>query len=314
MTNGRRNKSRGFTLIELLVVIAIIGVLVALLLPAVQMARESARRASCTNNMKQIGLALTNYADTHRAFPFGWDRHGTAWSAMILPFMDQESLYMTLNFTESGPGNWDSGSLNQKACETVISVFRCPSMNQPEHADYNGIAARVPCSYRGNAGSLAASDDTSTVVIPGAISLENLKQNGVFFACSKIRPQDLADGLTKTILVGESPTDPDFVKDDQGMDFWYIGSPQADPCACNGGTGGTEFTEYVGSTIVGMNARWLQPGIHGTIMEMSFGSYHPQGANFVLGDGSVQYLSENIDFRVYQSLSTRDGKETNTNY
>ena len=89
-----RPKPPGFTLIELLVVVAIIGVLIALLLPAVQMARESARRATCTNNLKQIGLALTNYAEVHRTYPFGWNNHGTGWTAMILPFIDQEPLYM----------------------------------------------------------------------------------------------------------------------------------------------------------------------------------------------------------------------------
>jgi prepilin-type processing-associated H-X9-DG protein len=228
--------------------------------------------------------------------------------------MDQEPLYMTLNFTESGPGNWDSGSLNQKACETIVPTFRCPSMVQPEHADYNGIAARVPCSYRGSSGSESSSDDDSTIVLPGTKSLENTKQNGVFYACSNVKPRDITDGLTKTFLVCESPTDIDFTKDGQGMDFWYIGSPQADPCACDGGTGGTEFTEFVGSTIVGMNVRWLLPGTHGTLMEMSYGSYHPQGGNFVMADGSVQFLNETMDIRVYRALSTRAGSETSTEY
>ena len=311
-------KSRGFTLIELLVVIAIIGVLIALLLPAVQMAREAARRASCTNNLKQIGLALTNYADVHRAYPFGWDRHGAAWTAMILPYMDQEPLYLTINFTETGPansGNWDSGSPNQKACETVIGTFRCPSMSILEHMDYNGIAARVPTSYRGNGGSTAASDDPSTLV-PGYTDAFDGPQNhnGMFDSCSSIRPRDVSDGLSKTFIVCESPTDPDFTKDGQGMDFWYIGSPQIDPCNCETNVSSTEYTEFVGSTVVGMNVRWLLPDTHGTLMEMSFGSYHPQGANFVMADGSVQFISENINLRVYQSLSTRDGKETGGTY
>jgi len=313
-----RPKPPGFTLIELLVVVAIIGVLIALLLPAVQMARESARRATCTNNLKQIGLALTNYAEVHRTYPFGWNNHGTGWTAMILPFIDQEPLYMSINFTETGPGgfgNWDTdGSPNQKACETVIPTFRCPSMALPEHFDYNGIEARVPCSYRGNSGSEAASDDASTVVIPGGKSLEDISQNGVFWACSSVKPRDIVDGLSKTFLICEAPTDPDFTKDGQGMDYWYIGSPQADPCDCRGGNGGTEFTEFVGSTIVGMNVRWLLPDTHGTLMEMSHGSWHPQGANFLMGDGSVQYLSENIDLGVYRAFSTRDGRETNTGY
>ena len=315
----RRSKSFGFTLIELLVVIAIIGVLIALLLPAVQMAREAARRSQCTNNMKQIGLALSNYVDAHRCYPFGWNPHGTGWTAMILPYIDQSQLYDTINFTETGPfpalggyGNWDTdGSPNQKACETVISTFRCPSLRIAEHFNYNGIEQRVPCSYRGNGGSEAASDDPSTLV-PGYTKAFDGPQvhNGLFFACSSVRPKDVSDGLSKTFLVCESPTDPDFTKDGQGMDFWYIGSPQIDPCNCQTNTSGTEYTEFVGSTVVGMNVRWLLPDTHGTLMEMSFGSYHPQGANFLMCDGSVQFLGEDMDLRVYQSLSTRAGDES----
>ncbi len=85
--------------------------------------------------------------------------------------------------------------------------------------------------------------------MPGSKSLETMYLNGIFSACSKTTISDIIDGSSNTILLGESQTDPDFGKDGQGMDHWYIGSPQADPCACNGGTGGTEFTEAVGTTI-----------------------------------------------------------------
>ena len=97
-TRGRH----GFTLVELLVVIAIIGVLVALLLPAVQAAREAARRMSCSNNVKQLSLSLHNYENVHRKFPFGWNTHGTLWSAMILPFIEKSNLYGTLQFAGCG--------------------------------------------------------------------------------------------------------------------------------------------------------------------------------------------------------------------
>jgi prepilin-type N-terminal cleavage/methylation domain-containing protein/prepilin-type processing-associated H-X9-DG protein len=315
----RFKRNLGFTLIELLVVIAIIGVLIALLLPAVQMARESARRSSCTNNMKQIGLALMNYAEAHRVYPPGWDTHGAGWTAHILPYMEHAALYDSINFVETGPGgaaNWDTdGSTNQKACETVIATFRCPSLAIDQHMNYNGIEARVPASYRGNGGSIAASDDPSTLVPPYTDAFDGPQNhNGLFDSCSSYRPRDVADGLSKTIIVGESPTDPDFTKDGQGMDFWYIGSPQIDPCNCQTNVSSTEYTEYVGSTVVHMNVRWTLPGTHGTLMEMSFGSWHPQGANFLMADGSVQYLSENMDLKIYQALSTRDGKETGGTY
>ncbi|HVJ81743.1 MAG TPA: DUF1559 domain-containing protein, partial [Planctomycetia bacterium] len=177
----RSRKRLGFTLIELLVVIAIIGVLIALLLPAVQMAREAARRSSCTNNLKQIGIALTNYAETHRTYPFGWDRHGTAWSAMILPYIEYAALYDRINFVETGPassGNWDAAWGNTEVLRVVISTYRCPTMDQPEHQDYNGVIARVPTSYRGNAGSDAAADqtvETDDLGLPPALSLETVQ-------------------------------------------------------------------------------------------------------------------------------------------
>jgi prepilin-type N-terminal cleavage/methylation domain-containing protein/prepilin-type processing-associated H-X9-DG protein len=309
-------KRRGFTLIELLVVIAIIGVLIALLLPAVQMAREAARRSSCTNNLKQIGLALTNYVETHKTYPFGYDKHGSAWSAMILPYIEYASVYDRINFVETGPassGNWDAAWGNVEVLKVEIATYRCPTMDQPLHADFNGVPGRVPTSYRGNAGSDIVSDDESTRVVPGRW-LEETDLNGIFYPCSSVRPGRVIDGLSKTFFVGESPTDIEYTKDGQGMDYWSIGSPQADPCGCDGGTGGTEFSEFVGSASVPINARWLQPDLHGTLMEMSFGSYHPQGANFVFGDGSVHYLSESIDMNIYRALSTRSGGETKVDF
>ncbi len=149
----------GFTLVELLVVIAIIGILVGLLLPAVQAAREAARRMSCSNNMKQLGLAMHNYHDTHRVFPNGFGVNQEFWSALILPQLEQTNLHATLNWTNSsllGYGtDWTSyNSPNKVACETVVPVFRCPSMAQGEHLDYNSISRRVPVSYRGVAGAI----------------------------------------------------------------------------------------------------------------------------------------------------------------
>jgi prepilin-type N-terminal cleavage/methylation domain-containing protein len=301
---------RGFTLIELLVVIAIIAILIALLVPAVQQAREAARRTQCRDHLKQLVLALHNYHEQARMFPFGWDTRGTSWGAMILPQIDQAPLYSTLIFQESGPGNWAAnGSPNEAAGGTFVAVFRCPSMAVPEHLDNEGIPGRVPAAYRGNAGSAASSDDASTIVIPGTASLEERDQDGVFYACSSVRFSDIRDGPSTTFLLGESATDPEFVKDGNAMDHWSMGSPQVDPCRCDGGTGGTEFSEFVGTTIVTMNARTRDPATHGRLMELSFGSYHEGGAHFGLGDGAVRFVSENIDMRVYRALSTRRGSE-----
>lgn len=309
---SRRNSAigHGFTLVELLVVIAIIGALVGLLLPAVQAAREAARRMSCSNNVKQLGLAMHNYHDTFGVFPYGWDQRGAVWSTHILPQIEQGNIYDTLIFQESGPGNWDAnGSPNETAAGTYVATFRCPSMSQPEHISNNGIPLRVPASYRGSAGSESSSDDTSTIVIPGTKSLENLDQDGIFYACSRTKFRDILDGTSHTLMLGESYTDPFFVKDGQGMDYWYIGSPQADPCRCDGGTGGTEFSEVVGTTIAKINARRTQPTLHGRLMELSFGSYHIGGAQFAFCDGSIKFITDSIDMEIYKGLGSRDGHE-----
>ncbi len=298
-------KRSGFTLVELLVVIAIIGILVGLLLPAVQAAREAARRMSCSNNSKQIALALHNYESSHRKMPFGWNTHGTLWSAMILPFMEQGNLYATLEFSEYS--NWGTdGTPNALAAATLVTAFRCPSMPIEEHLDYNGIPGRVPASYRANGGSEVTSDDTSTRPIANTKSFEMLRLNGVFYACSATRFADITDGTSNTFAIGESHTDPDFVKDGQGMDFWVIGSGQADPCRCDGGTGGTEFSEAAGSTYMPLNLQIRDPGAHGRLMELAFGSYHIGGAQFGMCDGSVQFISDSIDLRVYQDLGARN--------
>ncbi|MCM2374988.1 DUF1559 domain-containing protein [Aporhodopirellula aestuarii] len=298
-----------FTLVELLVVIAIIGILVGLLLPAVQSAREAARRMSCSNNLKQIGLGMHNYHDTFGKFPYGWDQRGTTWSAHILPQIEQGSLYETLIFQESGLGNWatDDGP-NEAAAGTYIGTYRCPSMALPDHIDNNGIPERVPASYRGSAGTKATSDDTSTA-LPDSISLESLDQDGIFYACSKTKFRDILDGTSHTIMIGESYTDPSFVKDGQAMDYWYIGSPSSDPCRCDGGTGGTEFSEVVGTTIGPINSRLRKPDLHGRLMELSFGSYHTGGAYFLLCDGSVQFITESVNQEVYVGLGSRSGHE-----
>lgn len=310
-TRDNRKKRVGFTLIELLVVIAIIAVLIALLLPAVQQAREAARRSSCKNNLKNIGLALHNYEESYKVFPYGFDAREALWSAMILPQIDQAPLYDSLIWQESGPGNWDAdGSPNEAACGTFLSVFICPSMAMAPQRDNQGIPHRAASSYRACAGSDSWSDDDSTIVSPpapaGAKALEQNGLNGVFYGVSRTKIADVRDGMSNTILVGESYTDT-YSKDGQQMDYWNIGSPQTggwNP----GGTGGTEYSEGLGSTGPKMNSR-LDPTMPGEIMEISFGSYHVGGAHFCLGDGTVRFISENIDIRVYQGLGTRSGKE-----
>ena len=307
---SRSVRRDGFTLIELLVVIAIIAVLIALLLPAVQQARESARRTQCKNNLKQLGVAMHNYHDTHGVFPFGWDELETGWHAMILPQIEQTSLYSTLIWQENGLGNWNAvGSPNLTACEKLIAAFRCPSMSVPEHINNESIPARSPVSYRAVASSMAASDDASTIPAGSGttVSLEQAIHDGMFFGCSSISLRDVTDGTSNTIMIGESFTDPSYVKDGQGMDYWQIGSPQTGTWVL-GGIGGTEYSEFAGSTFGRINSR-RDPLVNGVIMEMSFGSWHVGGAHFTLADGSVKFINESVDLSLYRKLATRAGGE-----
>ena len=175
---------RGFTLIELLVVIAIIAVLVALLLPAVQQAREAARRTTCRNNIRQLALALHNYQSSHRVFPFGvlgisgnpQDNYVLhTWMTMILPDVDQQPLYNSYNCNV----RFDN-PVNAMAVHTVVPVYVCPSVVVPVQDD-----RFAPSHYAGNAGTVPGNDD------------------GVLFPLSKISFRDLTDGSSNTIAAGE---------------------------------------------------------------------------------------------------------------
>jgi hypothetical protein len=296
-------------LVELLVVIAIIGLLLALLLPAVQAAREAARRATCQNHLRQLALALHHYHDQFQRFPFGWDTHGTGWSALILPQLEQAGLHYTFVFDENGVGNWGSGSgsANEVACATVIPVFRCPSMSQPLHVDNSGITGRVPASYRGCGSSQVLSDDAGTAP-SGFRSYQEVEHNGIFYGCSSIALRDVLDGTSTTVMLGESYTDVNFVQDGNALDFWYVGSPQIDPCRCDGSANGTEFSEFVGSTAARINARFIAAStVHEK--EMSFGSYHAGGTYLCFADASVHFVSESVDQAVYRALGSRHGGE-----
>jgi len=294
-----RLRRRGFTLVELLVVIAIIGVLVALLLPAVQAAREAARRSSCSNNLKQIGIALHNYHDLHLTFPFGWSNRGQGWSACILPQMEQGPLYDTLEWAEGN--NWSiDGTPNERACGTLIPSYRCPSAAIPKHVNNQGIPERVPATYKAVASSTADSDDPGTSASGRHLELNDLE--GIFFGDSKIGFREILDGTSNTFMVGECWWDT-FSQDGNQMDFWYIGSPQVDPWP-----NGTEYSEFVGSTGVPMNARKIA-STSGYVKELSYTSFHPGGAMFTLGDASVRFVSYTINTATYQALGSRAGAE-----
>jgi hypothetical protein len=254
---------------------------------------------------------MMNYEAAFKRLPSGWTNHGALWSAAILPQIEQQSLYNTLLFQETGIGNWDNPlSPNYRACQTVVSTFQCPSCPNLSPANYNNIQNRVPISYRVNGGSRVSSDDASTRTISGTQSFEEMNLDGTGYGCSRVRFRDITDGLTGTVLLGESRTDPRFIKDGQGMDWWAFGSPQIDPCDCRGGTGGTEFTEAAGSFLIPPNVAVTRPATNGYLMEVAFGSFHVGGTNLSKCDGSVFFLSDNTDINIVRAIGSRNGAET----
>jgi len=308
----RPSSRNAFTLIELLVVIAIIAILVALLLPAVQQAREAARRSSCKNNLKQIGLALHNYHDAHNSLPPGsivllnssgttYNGHGWTWHASILPYIEQGTLYDAIQGPgDSGMGS-ESGGVNdakQKlAGQTPISVFRCPSQpdvrlgvqkNEYETSNYNGNMGTL-IGYSGdNCYGGSVTDPAGMRATGGCMNAD-----GVFFISSNIAFRDVTDGLSNTIFVSEVI--------DSGGDADKLGGGGSDRkyCFSNGADSNppTEMSEYL------IAAESNDP--INAYTEEAAGSYHVGGAQFVFGDGSVRFMSENMSMTTYQAVSTR---------
>lgn len=301
---------RGFTLIELLVVIAIIAILVALLLPAVQQAREAARRAQCKGRLKQIGIALHNYHDIHNTLPIGYTTHGTGWSAMILPQLELANLYETLTFAEGPPGDWNSPGPNQLACSTILPVFHCPThpklIPEPNHP---GMPGRVPSAYVGCvSGTVGLTPWTAGSQTPDT-AFAQTQNDGVIYRNSSTRFADITDGSSNTVVAGEAPTNFPKVKDGQGMDHWYIGSWQVDGDHLPPPGVLEETSEFVCSTGIPINAHIVDATLAGHEYEAAFGSYHTGGAHLLFGDGSVKFVSENIDRTVYSAIGTRSGEE-----
>ncbi|PIR53884.1 prepilin-type cleavage/methylation domain-containing protein [Candidatus Peregrinibacteria bacterium CG10_big_fil_rev_8_21_14_0_10_42_8] len=278
------SKRRGFTLIELLVVIGIIAILVALLLPAVQQAREAARRMQCKNNLKQIGIALHNYHDTNNVFPpasFGTNEYG--WRVRILPMMEQAPLYKEIapegqyfgNFDPSN-GNFDTSGIAGASESTVIASYRCPSSTQIDVYKNYGTT-----NYVGSAGG--GLRDPGSNVNFGSFT------TGVIYTKSTVRMRDIQDGTTNTFMVGEANV-----------------------------TNGTDSTPiWAGEMAFGVQeARSAYDMNKINSGSNSFSSPHVGGAHFLFVDGSVHFISENIDandsygnpngYGTYQKLAMRN--------
>jgi len=204
-----RPPRRAFTLVELLVVIAIIGILVSLLLPAIQGAREAARRTQCMNNQRQITLALIQYHDVYHAFPYGaqagW---GHSWTAHILAQLEHPEIFDEVPWTDQG--NWYDSDPNslilQDMARVKIPTFRCPSQPGPETEDYI-ISNRYVTNYLGNTGSDASHDSLDFTLATTDMSRSNgvlLVRRCYYDEKNQVRMEDITDGTSNTFLIGEA--------------------------------------------------------------------------------------------------------------
>ena len=330
----QRPRASGFTLIELLVVIAIIAVLIALLLPAVQQAREAARRTQCKNNLKQLGLALHNFHDTFRKFPVGEyndDHVNWGWIMYILPYFDQAPLYTLMtNITDTNcmwlPPNMGGGS-NGTGFPSAPNIDgingatagygRCQANNGCGNATIPGGAGSSVL-----AGLLCPSDILPTKQTDGLAKTNYLanigncnlwggtalnansaaNQNGMFMQCNDNNNSyittmgDFIDGTSNTLAVGEVT-----------VTVTATISANKGPVWC-GGRG-----QFGGWSSASCGEMFRAADINFPInskLDSSFGSQHVGGAQFLLGDGSVRFISQNLDGRVLGALGSRNGAES----
>ncbi|MBA4029635.1 MAG: prepilin-type cleavage/methylation domain-containing protein [Planctomyces sp.] len=293
-----------FTLIELLVVIAIIAILIALLLPAVQQAREAARRTQCRNNLKQLGIAMHNYHDVFNTLPPAYvqasvaDNKGHwAWSAFLLPYIDQTPLFNTLNVNGQLPSA--AMQANQRAMQTFLAGFDCPSDNGPQVHDTavdpgyaiedNGTNNRgLPLS------NYVVSNNTSAVRQAGRAGTDGSQAaSGAFYRNSRINFSALTDGSSNTILIGERAWLSGATRMSAGTLFAARDGNTLGPFAQD--TTGVVWNQGL-MTIAGTTKWGINPVLPAVNTEncASYSSQHTGGAHFLMGDGAVRFLSQNI--------------------
>lgn len=291
--------SRGFTLVELLVVIAIIGMLVAVLLPAVQHAREAARRSHCTNNFRQIGVALANYHDAHGALPPGYisafDGYGNdtgpgwGWAALLLPEMEQTPLHDRIEFRQP------IEAPIQSAVRVIsIPAYLCPSDSAPS------IWPAVMRDALGNPTQTLCQVASANYVGVFGVTEPGVNGEGVFFRDSQIGNHDILDGTSHTLLVGE--------RSHRWCEATWVGAVTKAQLFPPAGSPAVPFIENASGMVLGHTFEGPpnSPGLECN----DFSSQHDEGANFAFCDGHVQFVSTFLDKRLFRALSTRAGGET----
>lgn len=312
-------QKNGFTLIELLVVIAIIGVLIGLLLPAVQKVRDAAARLQCTNNLKQIGLAMMNYESTYNRFPAGYLDNmtispvnatattnpdpiiGWGWGALILPYLEQESLYKSININSIAMNNTSAAVIAFR--KTVIKGFLCPSDDTGSNtftiSGTGGNFELAKSSYAGINGQGELADFDSALGM-GML----LRGRGVSIA-------EVTDGLSNTLFVGErsSKSAKQAVGTLPGVCTWVGALPGGD---LDGETPALYILGWTGDPSSPANPNTPEPD--GFFHPESITSKHSGGVNFLFCDGSVRFITDSINGQTWVKLGTRQGGEVAGDY
>ncbi|WP_417731894.1 DUF1559 domain-containing protein [Rosistilla oblonga] len=319
----------GFTLVELLVVIAIIGILVGLLLPAVQAAREAARRMSCSNNMKQIGLALHNYHDVHRTFPVGafFNKHGSNWRALILPFIEETAAHDQINFETGGFWAHDvaTQSNNPIFSSLRIAGYVCPSSPHgvtnigdiplSQHAstgntsmvmDYVGVSGATP-DLNGR---------TSACTADNIVSGGTYCNNGMMTVYFNKRFRDCTDGTSNTLIIGEQSGNVNGKEASAnplgGWHGWVnnSGEQMLENMSLSSFSSLAAYAGGITTVRYSPNAFWKSgaPSSASSQYEVNtiLNSFHPGGIHGLLTDGAVRFVSETVELDTMIKLSIRD--------